>query len=116
MNNKGMTLGVEILIIVLFALLAFFTLYIGTNSLGLNFKSNFVNYKEIEKRIENGAREYLSNKNISEKTIITADKLKSLNLFDSTCDGYVIVFDNYYDSYIKCDNYKTPGYNDALAN
>jgi len=116
MNNKGMTLGVEILIIALFALLAFFTLYMGTNSLGLNFKNNFVDYKKIEEKLEKSAREYLSDKNITEKTIITADTLKSLDLFDSNCNGYVIVNGNYYDSYIKCSDYKTPGYTDVLAN
>lgn len=116
MNNKGMTLGIEILIIVLFAFLAFFTLYIGTRSLGVNLNNNFVDYKEIEKELEQSTRQYLSDKKITEKTIITADKLKSLNLFDSNCNGYVIIYDNYYDPYIKCNDYKTIGYNDIFAN
>lgn len=116
MNNKGMTLGVEILIIILFGLLAFFTLYIGTNSLNIDFNNDFVNYKKIEENLEKSAREYFLEKEITEKTIVTADALKSLNLFESKCNGYVIVDGNYYDAYIKCNDYKTPGYSDILAN
>lgn len=116
MDNKGMTLGIEILIIVFFALLAFFTLYIGANSLGVNYENNFINYKKIEESLEKGARKYFLEKEITEKTIVTADTLRSLDLFDSNCNGYVIVNGNYYDSYIKCDKYKTQGYSDILAN
>jgi len=116
MNNKGMTLGTEICIIVLFALLALLTLYTGTKAFNVNSNNDFVNYKNIEKDLEKAARNYLSDKVITEKVIVTADALKSLNLFDSSCNGYVIADENYYEPYIKCSSYKTSGYSDVLAN
>jgi len=116
MNNRGMTLVTEIFIIILFALLAFLSLYIGVKSFNINFNGNYVDYKKIEGDLEAAAREYVSDKSLNEKTVITADVLKKLDLFESSCDGYVIVNGNYYDAYIKCVDYKTSGYTDVLAN
>ncbi len=119
MNNKGMTLGVEILIIVFFAFAAFLSLFILVNSFTGTYNNNYKTpayYHSIELKLENAARKYMDGKNISEKVVITADTLKKENLFDSKCNGYVIIDETFYTPYIKCDDYETIEYSKVLAN
>lgn len=119
MNNKGMTLGTEIFIIIFFAFAAFLSLFIIVRSFTGSYKNNYNNpsyYHSIEKKLEQSARKYMTNKEINEKIIVTADTLKKENLFDEKCAGYVIIDKTFYTAYIKCKDYETPGYTDVLAN
>lgn len=119
MNNKGMTLGVEILILVLFILSAFLSVYILVKTFTKNYESNYKNplyYHNIEAKVEDAARKYIENKILDEKTIITTETLKEKNLYDEKCNGYVVIDKTFVQAYIKCDDYQTNGYTGVLAN
>lgn len=119
MNKKGMTLGIEILILCLFILLAFLSLYILVKTFTNKYETNFktpLYYYNIEKEIEVAARKYIQDKILEEKTIITTKTLKEKNLYNEKCDGYVVIDKTFVQAYIKCDDYQTNGYSNALAN
>src|SRR5574344_2984076 len=117
MDNKDMTLAMELVKILVFMLAAFLSVYIIFKSTGIYKDPDFTNYYLIEKDMEISAREYMSGKSVTEKTIINSDILKNNNLFSSTCNGYVVIDNNFYDAFIKCgDTYTTAGYVAYLAN
>lgn len=119
MNNKGMTLGIEILIIVFFAFAAFLSIFILVRSFTGSYDNNYKTpayYHSIELKLEKAARKYMDGKSINEKTIITTDELKEEKLFNNKCNGYVIIDKTFYTPYIKCDDYETIGYSKVLAN
>lgn len=118
MNKKGMTLGVEILIIVFFTFAAFLSVYILVKSFTNKYdvsEKNILYYHNIEKELENASKKYMEGKNLTEKIIVTADTLKKNGLFDSECNGYVVINKNFYTPYIKCSEYETNGYLSLLA-
>lgn len=115
MGNKGMTLSVEILIIVFFSFAAFLSFNLLINSF-IGGYSIPVYYHDIEKKAENAAREYMNHKVVDEKVVVSIDVLRENDLFDEKCNGYVIIDEPFYTAYIKCDGYKTNGYSEVLAN
>lgn len=119
MNKKGMTLGVEILIIVFFTFAAFLSVYILVKSFTGKYEvseEKISYYHNIEKELVNASKKYMEDKNLTEKIIVTADTLKKKGLFDSECNGYVVIDKNFYTPYIRCREYETNGYLSSLAN
>lgn len=119
MNKKGMTLGIEILIIVFFTFAAFLSVYIIVKNFTGKYEVNeekIAYYHSIERKLENASKKYMDGKELTEKIIVTADTLKKNRLFDSECDGYVIIDKTFYTPYIKCSGYETNGYSGVLAN
>ena len=119
MNKKGMTLGVEILMIVFFTFAAFLSVYILVKSFTGKYEvseEKISYYYNIEKELVNASKKYMDGKNLTEKTIVTVDTLKKNGLFDSKCNGYVVIDKTFYTPYIKCSEYETNGYSGVLAN
>ena len=75
-------------------------------------------YRYYEKNLERYAEKYVISQNKAygnNDFVLTVDEIinnTNLKRLDS-CDGYVIVNQNKdeYKAYVKCDNYKTDGYN-----
>lgn len=96
-----------------------------------NEEVNTINYSNLEDKLvvagSKYANKYLSNENISNTKVITVvrlqteDLLKSLNINETKCSGYIKIEHNdesfkYY-PYIKCGSlYQTAGYDENLDN
>jgi len=91
--------------------------------LGFMMKSEFNSYNKLEEKLVSSAKKYVDAKflyptgsdtvKVTSTEMIDNDYLDILIYEDDICEGYVIVsFDGVYnyDGYIKCDNYKTSGY------
>lgn len=78
-------------------------------------------YKYMENSIKDAAIDYYTDNNLTEPAILSYNLLRSMgyisnikDFFNLTCTGYVIVNDNSYKPYIRCKDYKTPGYSAEL--
>ena len=119
MNQKGMTLGVEIFVIIFFAFAAFLSVYILTKSFMGKYIVNENKpsyYHKIELELENIAKKYIEKNETGEKIIISSNTLREVGYYTNKCDGYVIVDKTTYKPFIKCDDYITNGYSKELAN
>jgi len=98
-------------------------LIIGLTFIGFNYKSKMKPYKELEVNLTEATKKYVELKflypNEGEVTTIKLDELieegliSGLSVNGDKCDGYINLTYNgvyNYDSFIKCDNYKTTGY------
>lgn len=132
MNYNGWGLRMELVFILVFLIcLAFST--IGLNKMGLLGNSNTdpskepisnFNYENLEIKLYNATREYVNKEysnDIDDETIVKLSTLYFRNyitkLYDENnneCSGYTRVRkvneNIIYNSYIKCDNYTTSGY------
>lgn len=127
LNKKGWGLRVELLFIVLF-LVCLLIATIGLNRFGLFGNSNVNNdafsYSDLEYKLNDAAKRYYQNNyevSLDNTLIINSSTLLFngylSNFVDgnnNNCSGYTRVISKSgsitYTSYIKCPNYKTPGY------
>ena len=105
---------------IIFVVILFFGIVFGYN---IFFKNK--EYKQLEKDMEDVVANYLGQyinefpKNGEKKINITdvIEKGYGIDMLvnSDVCDGYVVIkkvsIAYEYDGYIKCDNYKTKGYN-----
>ena len=117
MNQKGMTLGLEIFMIVFFAFADFLSVYI----LAKTFTGRYVvnektpaYYHKIELELKNAAKEYINSNDTDEKIVISSRTLRDKGYYSNNCDGYVIIEKMIYRPFIKCDDYETIGYSKEL--
>ena len=126
LNKQGWGLKEMILlsgILVIFLIIAIY--YVVSLYRGIGEDVTNSSYYELEKRLENQAKIYLSDyygANLtSDKVIISRGILRSYNLdvslvdsFGNACSGYVVAYKTMgivnVDGYIKCNNYQTIGY------
>ena len=121
LNNRGWSLKEEIILsgILLFCLLVA-TFYIISFYSGVSEVSKPV-YKELEEKIEKAAIKYVNM--YGENNVITSEVLEDNNLLTSFidskreyCKGYVLIKNDTYDPYIKCNEYKTKNFDDKYIN
>ena len=92
-------------------------------TLGFIMKGKLSDYVKLEDKLETSVKKYVDAKflyptgsdtiKITSSELIANDYLDELKFEDDICEGYVIVSYNgvyNYDTYIKCNNYKTTGY------
>lgn len=118
MNQKGMTLGVEIFMIIFFTLAAFLSVYILVKSFTGKYVVNENKpsyYHKIELELENAAKKYIEKNETGEKIVISSKTLREVGYYTNKCDGYVIIEKVLYKPFIKCDDYTTIGYSKELA-
>ena len=135
LNNKGWGLGTLIAGVGVFAIALLIVVIIvnkNLKELGLmndNINDKKYDYTILEKKVEDSAIKYIDKKNIEEDTTltITIKKLEQekylkeiKELKSKKCSGYVVVTnknnDLNYDSYLKCNNYITLGYDKRFDN
>ncbi len=119
MNQKGMTLGVEIFVIVFFAFAAFFSVYLLSKSFTGKYEVNenkLSYYLKIENELENAAKKYIEKNETGEKIVVSSNTLREVGYYINRCNGYVIIDKLLYKPFIKCDDYTTIGYSSELAN
>lgn len=97
-----------------------FILVAGLTFVGFYYKKKAASYQELETVLVDKASEYLEKHtevdlNVEEIKITKADLidegyLDSLEKDGQYCDGYVLIRDNEYKGYVKCDSYTTKGY------
>lgn len=103
-----------IVVIAVIALLTF---------LGFMLKNRNGDYKNLEDKLETNVKKYVDamflypnageEVKITSKDLIENDYLDELKFEDDVCEGYTIVTYNgvyKYKTYIKCNNYKTKGF------
>ena len=128
LNKKGWSLREMLLlsgVLLLFLIIAIFYIFRLYNSFGEEASVSY--YYDLEDRLENNAKTYLSDYYTSELTndeiIISRNVLRNYNLDvdlkdseGNVCSGYVKAFqlddDIIVSAYIKCPNYTTNGYED----
>lgn len=139
LNNKGWGYG-QMFFLMFILIVAFIFLIINANELSnkLNNTSNKPNnssnntnsnneekpkptyYEELENDLNKSAREYVRLNNIICDSSCTYEyhMLRDANYIgviydnktDSECDGYVVLKNNTYNSFLKCDSYQTEDY------
>ena|SRR5574344_2055713 len=90
---------------------------------GLKIKSNNKPYLALENDLKESAQAYMgqylnempsTSTNVTAKTLMENNLLKSMKIKDEECDGYVKVSKVYvtyeYKAYIKCPKYTTRGF------
>jgi|GEM_PF-2129436 len=117
LNNRGWSLSEEIiLMVILFICLLVATYYIIVfyNSVAKNSENI---YTELENKIRKGAIKYTNT--YGQYSVITSEMLTDESLLPSFidnqgeyCVGYVLIINDIYNPYIKCDNYTTKNFND----
>lgn len=128
LNKKGWSLREMLLlsgVLLLFLIIAIFYIFRLYNSFGEEASVSY--YYDLEDRLKNNAKTYLSDYYTSELTndeiIISRNVLRNYNLDvdlkdseGNVCSGYVKAFqlddDTIVSAYIKCPNYTTNGYED----
>jgi len=119
LNNRGwgfrqmIVISALLLITLLFVAYYIFSLY---NSLDIDSGGH---YATLELKIENAAIKYAKDRNydLSNKYRITLSQLKKGNYIttfadkeNKECDGYVVIDDYNFTSFIKCENFTSKGY------
>ena len=101
------------------------SLVLGLTIIGLIYKKESKEYKDFESLLVDKANVYITERNlefdsikITGEELIDAGLLDTLKVKDNECDAFVIVKNDsskyLYKSYIKCDKYKTKGYQKAI--
>jgi len=135
LNNKGWGLGSLIAGVGVFAIALLIVVIIVNKNLkelgliNVNTNDKKYDYTILEKKVEDSAIKYISDKNIENDTTLTLtikklqkeDYLKDMKeLKNKKCSGYVVISKKNnnlnYDSYINCNNYKTIGYSSKFDN
>ena len=122
-NNDNNTLKVVIIVALIFVLVIISTILIigviaGKSIIKLTSKSKLNTYKSCEKYYKIEAANYFDSHRvlypIDRDVIILTDEIGDCK----PCGGYVIINakENKYDAYLKCDNYKTDGYDEKVYN
>lgn len=105
-----------------------FLLVAGLTGIGFVYKNKIKKYEELESKLEESIKAYVDQKFIypdeGKNIKVTYQELKSndaidnLNNEDEECDGYGIVLHDgnifKYQTYIKCNDYKTKNYDKNL--
>ncbi len=106
-----------------------FLLVAGLTAIGFIYKNKTEKYVKLENKLEENIKAYVDEKFIypedGKNVKITYQELKSndaidnLNIDDEECDGYGIVLHDgstfKYQTYIKCNDYKTKNYDKNLS-
>ncbi len=96
----------------------------GLTAIGFVYKNKITKYEDLESKLELSLKEYVDKKFLypknGESIKVTYEELKSneaidgLNIDDEECDGYGFVKNDgsvfKYKVYVKCNGYKTKGY------
>ena len=94
----------------------------GLTAIGFVYKYQSKPYKELEETLKQSAMKYVDKKallsdsdlKISVGELLQEEMIESTNVKEKPCEGYVLVKkvrEHYeYESYIKCEKYKTKGY------
>ena len=106
-----------------------FVLVAGLTAIGFVYKNKIKKYEKLENKLENSIKAYVDEKFIypeeGKNIKVTYQELKSnsaidnLEINDEECDGYGIITHEReifkYETYVKCNNYKTKNYDKNLS-
>ena len=101
------------------------SLVLGLTIIGLIYKKESKEYKDFESILVDKANVYITERKlefdsikITGEELVEAGLLDTLKVKDNECDAFVIVKNDsskyLYKAYIKCDKYKTKGYQKAI--
>ena len=101
------------------------SLVLGLTIIGLIYKKESKEYKDFESFLVDKANVYITERKlefdsikITGEELVEAGLLDTLKVKDNECDAFVIVKNDsskyLYKAYIKCDKYKTKGYQKAI--
>ena len=100
----------------------FVLILVGLTIIGFVYKNKVIPYKELEQKLKDTAIQYVEKRSgySNSDMMVTAEELveegfiEELKVNDSPCEGYVLfkkVQEHHeHRSYIKCEKYKTKGY------
>lgn len=122
LNDKGFGLMQMMIIsgvLLLLLLFAAYYIYIFYSKLDVNTGSE---YAFLESKLQTSAIKYVIDEKIDNNKIhsLSYELLLEKGYIDdfyddneNECNGYVIIRNSDYKTYIKCDSYKSSGYNDT---
>ena len=102
--------------------IVFIIVLAGLTIIGFVYKSRVIPYKELEQKLKDTAVQYVEKKvgysgsdmKVTVEELVKEGFIEELKVNDGSCEGYIVLkkVQEHYEqnSYIKCEKYKTKGY------